>query len=270
MRKESIISLLLVLGILLAGCAKIIPARSTLPPEQSVPNTPTVKETIAEPQPQPAEVPQEPPIDRRKMLEAYQFILQQFSFEHIWPDGTDIGFEPDFGYIEENSFFIGDVNEDGTDELVILYSTAPMAGMQARVYGFDGEQAVEELCAFPALEFYSHGLLKVFASHNHSMHMDFWPFTLLQYNPDSHTYELVASVSGWQKEYFSEDYEGNPFPDDIANGENAVYMIIRDGKTETVSSEQYQDWEKNAFADSTPLDFESLSVSEENIKAVTQ
>lgn len=270
MRKEQFISLLLILGILLAGCAKLVPPRSTLPPETTG-SAPAATE--ASTQPQSTEVPTEPlptepPVDRNKMLDAYQFVLQQFAFEHIWPDGTDLDFDNTFGFIEENEFCIADVDSDGVEELVISFSTAPMAGMQARVFGFDSTNVIEELCAFPALTFYSHGLLKVFASHNHSMHMEFWPYSLMQYNPVSHSYDLIASVSGWQKEYFPEDHEGNTFPDDIADGQGEVYLVSVGDKQEILSPAQFAQWEADNLGSETVLDLETRSTSEAQIKAV--
>lgn len=42
--------------------------------------------------------------DQSAMYAAYQFVLQQIAFEHIYPDGADTGFDSASGFIEDNHF----------------------------------------------------------------------------------------------------------------------------------------------------------------------
>ena len=70
-------------------------------------------------------------------------------------------------------------------------------------------------------------MIKAEASHNHSRG-EFWPFGLYQYQKDSDTYEMVASVDTWDKEFTDSWGDGQPFPEELdVDGDGVLYNIQR-------------------------------------------
>lgn len=212
--------------------------------------------------------------DRSAMNAAYQFVLQQIAFEHVYPDGRDTGFDGASGFIEDNHFAILDINGDGVDELIVQFVTAPMAGNIETVYAYDQEEGtVEELLTvFPAVSYYDNGLVKAEWSHGSGLEgEDHWPYDLYQYCGDTGTYELIAEVSMWSRAASTVDYKGDPYPEDI-DGENAgiVFILTRDGATETVSKSNYEAWLSAVVGNGEPVSIPYQSLSEEHIKAVCE
>lgn len=184
-------------------------------------------------------------------------VVSRLYFTGTWPDETTVDLSGDatFGSLDENQFAICDVDGDGEEELVISYSITSMAGMQERVYGYDAntDSVYQELLEFPAMTFYSNGVVEVALSHNHSMGMDFYPFNIYQYNEDTREYELVGSVDAWEKSYFPEDYEGNAFPDDEDTDGDGVLYYVHEGDEYSydkgMDKEDYEAWHQDMVGD---------------------
>ena len=120
---------------------------------------------------------------------AYAAALETLLQRHMLPDGTDAGEQ--FGDIAENQFAVYDVDHDGKDELILLYSTTATAGMAGYIFAYDNESGLlqTELQEFPSLTFYENGVVEAGWSHNQGLAGDtFWPYNLYQYNPDSDQY----------------------------------------------------------------------------------
>ena len=212
--------------------------------------------------------------ERAAMLEAYKFALQEFAFEHIYPDGTDIGFDGSFGFIEENKFAITDVDRDGMEELIISFSTASMAGMTLSVYGYNAMtgELYKELFEFPAVTFYSNGIAKADWSHNQGLAGDsFWPYRLYKYNEYGDKYEYAASVDAWDKSIADTNYAGEAYPEETDKaGDGIVYLITQDELTDTVSKSDYESWYKEILKDAEKIEIPYLYTTEENIENVGQ
>ena len=103
--------------------------------------------------------------------------------------------------VQNNSFAVTDIDNDGREELLIVYSTASMAGMFEVIYDYEpaSDQLKQQLCVWPAVSFYDNGMVKAEASHNHS-YGELWPYAFYQYQKDSDTYEMIAYVDAWNKE----------------------------------------------------------------------
>lgn len=210
--------------------------------------------------------------DLRKVYEAFQFALQQIAFEHIYPDGTDTGFDGASGFIEDNHFAIFDLNGDGAEELIVQFITAPMAGNVETVYAYNKEEdGVDKiLTVFPAVTYYQNGLVKEEWSHGSGLAgEDYWPYNLYRYQPDTNTYDLIAEVNMWSKSVDTVDYKGDLYPEDV-DAENAgtVFILTRNGVTETVSKGDYEAWLSEIMGNAQPVQIPYQSLSEENIKAV--
>lgn len=144
--------------------------------------------------------------------------------------GMQVEMNDDFyDTVRDNRFAVTDIDNDGREELLISYSTASMAGMFLAVYDYNPStnQLKQQLCLYPSLSFYDNGMIKAEASHNHSRG-EFWPFGLYQYQKDSDTYEMVASVGTWDKEFTDSWGDGQPFPEELdVDGDGVLYNIQR-------------------------------------------
>lgn len=221
-----------------------------------------------------AEAAQHSNPDQSAMYAAYQFVLQQIAFEHIYPDGADTGFDSASGFIEDNHFAIFDINGDGVDELIVQFTTAPMAGNMETVYTYnESDNTVETLLTvFPAVTYYDNGLVKEEWSHGSGLAgEDYWPYNLYQYCAETGTYEMIAEVNMWSKAIDTVDYKGDPYPEDI-DTENAgtVFILTRNGTTETVSKSDYEAWLSEVMGDAHPIQIPYQSLTEDNIRAVCE
>ena len=225
--------------------------------------------------PKVTDIPAEPdkPVDNLDdMYNAYFTALENLIQNHILPDGTDSG--ELLGDISENKFAIYDVDNDGKEELIILYSTTISAGMAGYVFAYDSEAGAlkTELHEFPALTFYNNGIAKALWSHNQGRAGDFWPYSLYQYNPDSDSYVLVGMVDAWDKNYPGADNENNPFPSDIdKSGTGFVYYIMQDGQydnTHPVDASEYNEWVNAHIGDASEIQIQYMDLTEEKISQI--
>lgn len=261
MKKLVLFALTAALALSLAACGGEKAPETTPTPEPA----PVPTET-ARPE-DPAET--EDPALRAKRLAAYQFALQQFAFEHVWPDGTEMLFDEGVGFIEENVFAITDLDRDGEDELLIRFTTSGMAGMAEFVYGYDAEtdSIYEELCVFPNATYYDNGIVDNPASHNQGYAGDvLWPYTAYVYDAEQDIYVFAASVDAWSREYHPEGYPTEADPDNTG----AVYYVTTErGVTpQPISKSAFEAWKTEFYGSAVQLELPLQSVSEENIAAV--
>ena len=226
-----------------------------------------------EKQTEPAQTADIPEVDGQEGPEiaAYAAALEEIYTNHTFPGGKDFGYD-EFYDMSENKFAIYDIDSDGKKELIVLYTTTYMAGMTGTVYAYDSASGTlrEELQEFPSLTFYDNGAVEAEWSHNQGLAGDFWPYTVYNYNPGTDTYEQTAMVDAWDKSLREEDYEGNPFPDDIdADGDGLVYYIMPGGtyeKNTPVDFDAYTKWRESSIGQAQPLEIPYLELTEENIK----
>lgn len=212
--------------------------------------------------------------DRNAMYAAYQFALQQIAFEHIYPDGTDTGFDSVGGSIEDNHFAMYDINNDGMEELIVQFVTAPVAGNMETVYSYDEktDTLVNQLSVFPAVTYYEGGFIKEEWSHGSDLAgEDYWPYNLYQYNAQTGQYDPVAEVNMWSKSVDVVDYKGDPYPEDIDKEKaGTVFILTRNGVTETISKSDYEAWLSALIGDNHILQIPYQALNEENIKKVCE
>lgn len=70
----------------------------------------------------------------QKADEAYKAAVEKLVNDKVFPNGEDTGFADDssFGDMGENMYAIADVDSDGKDELIISFTTAPVAARRSR------------------------------------------------------------------------------------------------------------------------------------------
>ena len=207
--------------------------------------------------------------DRR--ISAYRAVLTNGMKYHQFPEARDLGYDgSDMG---QNKFAIFDIDGDGNEELVFIYTTTYNAGMSLMIYDFDSTTGMirEEFFQYPSVNFYDNGIIKADASHNHGMGGEFWPYTLYGYNPETDIYDQIASVDAWDKTITEEDSQGNRFPDSIdQDGDGIVYYIIPYAQSEDVlpvDNAQYDEWCQSYIGNAVEAQIPYQELTEQNIAA---
>ena len=179
---------------------------------------------------------------------AYGAALNKLLDTGVLPDGTGdsggyIGSIEDRERMAQNRFSVCDVDGDGREELILLYTTTIVAGERGFVYDWDeatGELR-KQLEEFPLLTFYDNGAVMAGWSHNQGNGGSFWPYFLYQYLPETDSYQQVGAVDAWDKALGLEGY-----PDEVdASKTGFVYYITTEGDItwdHPVDASQYQAW----------------------------
>lgn len=264
------------------GPSKPEPVQEQEAPADEAPETPAEEPSAEEPaQEEPEELPAEEPEtpqptqqDRAPMLAAYQAALETLLNEHRFPEDAES--RTFFGDTPSgDQFAVFDVDGDGRDELILTYTDTTMAEMGASIYDYDAEQdcLVQELAAFPMLTFYDNGVIQADWSHNQGLAGEFWPYTLYQYDKDADCYNPVGMVDAWDKAMFPEDFEGNPFPEDVdVSHSGYVYYIMEYANYNTdhpVDEAEYQAWREGWLQGAGELTVPYQDLTEENISNLT-
>lgn len=220
---------------------------------------------------QPEATEETAPYDRAAALEAYRFALQQISFEHMYPDGTDTGFDGDVGFIEDNNFALFDVNGDGLEELIVKFVTAPMDQNAETVYAYDADTGTVKqlLSVYPQVTYYPGGIVKELWFHGSGLAgEDYWPYTLYRYNSESGIYECIAEVNMWSRDVDVVNYKGDPYPDDIdAEGAGTVFIVTQGDQTTTVSMSAYTAWLEELLGSAEPMTIPYQALTEDHIRS---
>lgn len=203
---------------------------------------------------------------------AYQFVLQQLAFEHVWPDGQDAGFDGSIGFIEENFFALCDVNGDGAEELIVRFVTADDERQAEAVFAWDASSgtARQVLSAAPGAVYFP-GLAQAFWRFGPTLAGDgYQPYDLYQFDAAAGEYILLAEVNMWSRSVDTVDFKGDPYPDALdAEGAGTVFILTRNGVTETVCKRDYDAWLSSVFDGAEALILPFQPLTEQNIKALT-
>ncbi len=201
---------------------------------------------------------------------AYCAALDALQSKHVLPGGTEPGFD-ESADPSGNRFSIFDVDGDGRDELLLVYTTTFTAGQLAGVYEYDESAGAlrAELTEYPLLTFFEGGVVRADWSHNQGLAGSFWPYTLYRYDAASDAYQTAGMVDAWEKAFAESDSAGNAFPDEIdASRAGIVYYIMENGVYETVSpvdQSAYDAWYARSLSGASPLDIPFSALTEENI-----
>lgn len=203
--------------------------------------------------------------------EAYYSVLEKLYTTYTLPDGTELGYDG-ITDLSWNKFAIYDIDQDGKEELIVLWITTYTAGMSGIVYGYDSASGTvkAELFEYPSQTFYDNGVVKAELSHNHGMAgeiEDFWPYTLYRYDKDSDTYVVAAEVDAWNKAYYETDYNDNPFPDELdVDGDGILYQVIAGEDEKLIDLEEYKKWCESVIGGAQKVEIPFVEMTEGNLK----
>lgn len=204
-----------------------------------------------------------------EQIQAYWTVLTDIYHYQIFPGGRDLGYD---GWpMSDNRFALGDIDGDGSEELIVLYCTTSTSGHAEIIYDYYASAGGvrEQFIEYPGVVHFDNGILKVDASHNHTLSAKIWPYTLYQYNAESDSYDVIAQVEAWDKEIRDTDYEGNAFPDDVdADKDQTVYYIMEaDSSAQgvAVDGEAYDQWYETYRNGAGTISIPYLALTEENI-----
>ena len=207
--------------------------------------------------------------------EAYLAAARAFVEDHRLPGGEAVRDEDITGDFAENKLAVCDVDGDGQPELLVRFETAAMRMMMGEfVCGFDGEtkELTVKLRGAPAFVYLDNGCVKVNETHDQKLGGDFWPFSIVKYEPGTGRYELAGYVDAWSEEDFPMDFTGRPFPKEIdATGDGFVYFIEAEGfkgYDEPVGAPVYEEWLSRYMSGATPIEPEWVSADAQGLEAL--
>ena len=200
--------------------------------------------------------------------QAFAAALGRVVREQILPDGSDYSGD---GYpsMEDNQFAVCDVDGDGEEELILLYTTTITAGHRGYVCSWEETTGALDiqLDAYPLFTFYESGAVQVGWSHNQGKGGDFWPYDLYRYDSSLDTYVNVGAVDAWDESLPVEGY-----PSEVDQSESGfVYYIETDGYfdwEEPLDAAVYEAWRYPYVRNGREVQPEYLSLTEENIQRI--
>lgn len=202
---------------------------------------------------------------------AFGKVLWDIYQQGILPDGGTLDYI-DMESAANNSFAVIDIDNDGQDELLLLWVNAHMAGMAEFVFGYDDGAVHTELAEFPSQIFYDNGIVEVKWSHNQGLAGTFWPCNVYRYDTESDTYQSFGGVDAWDKSVREENYNGDSFPADIdADGDGLVYYILPanwNGQYDGISlvdGTDYEKWRSAYLDEAEEINISFQKLTEENI-----
>ena len=241
----------------------------------------TEKEEVKERKPVPTVEHSGEDYVKAKTLHVFEGVLSQLQAAYALPFLGNVEADTDNYSMSDNQFAIADVDGDGRPELIINYTAASLAGNFSILYDYNAEknELKQELVFQPSgYTFYNNGVLTVPASQNHSLRLDFWPYTLYRYDAKTDTYQSVGYVSSWQKDYAPESNTGEVFPDEFDKDEDGILYGITAGETDQnndsaaafqLNQEDYDKWYAEQLGSGEELFPEYYSLEYESFKEYT-
>ncbi len=208
-------------------------------------------------------------LNTAKMHNAYNEALLCLAQTKKLPNGDEI---EDTG-LKGDEWAVLDIDKDGRDELIISITSTSMAGMSFRIFEYDvyTNQMKEQFVEFPSITFYDNGFVKAEYSHNHSLGMNLWPYSLYKYNAETDTYDYVTSCESWEKEFYPISYSDEAFPDEKdTDGDGVIYCCSGpDGEwDETIfgTTEEYEDYLNSLMGDTKEINYTKYALEDTTYK----
>ena len=173
---------------------------------------------------------------------------------------------------DENSFAVADIDDDGSDELIIEF--AGLSTVENKAYVFDYREQKGVYCEAEFFcrdtRFYE-GCAQVNAAKNQGPSGDLWPYALYKYYPQYDAYAYVGYAGSWDSRYY-EMFFNKPFPQEYdLNKDGVVYTLsFAEASSEriTVDNAEYEKWRAAFVDEGTKKELDFLPITRENVKEV--
>ena len=149
--------------------------------------------------------------------------------------------------IEKCSFTVVDVNDDGTDDLVVRFENTYTAAMHSRVYTVKNGNITYLGNIGVACEFYKNGYYTSKVSHNQTPGFTIWPYSIGKYNSSKGKLEYFASAYCADRNHPLANKSGGYYDYTDYDNDGVIYLVnenISTGNTKAFTKAQY-----NAFVD---------------------
>lgn len=176
----------------------------------------------------------------------------------------------EFGNVSENVFTIRDINRDGVDELIVSITTSYMAGMYTEIWRYDEvSQEIVSLGRISAeCDYYSNGVVKAYASHNHTSGFKIWPYSLCRYDSNTAGYTWFVSAYCLEKEY--DIYNEYSVAEDEDRDGVIYYFEYKDGSRVPLTLKQYNDLVQKNIPDNLKMAMGWKALEWSNISRVVR
>ena len=171
--------------------------------------------------------------------------------------------------MEKNRFSVCDVDGDGAEELILLYTTAITAAQRGFIFSCEEETGKLgiQLESYPLFTFYKSGAVEGGWSHNQGKGNTFWPYDLYRYDSFLDVYVDVGSVDAWDESLGIEDYPSQA----DKSGSGFVYYIETNGSMtweDPLDVSIYEAWRYPYVRDGQEILPEYLPLTAENIQSL--
>ncbi|MDE6789772.1 MAG: hypothetical protein K2J47_10705 [Ruminococcus sp.] len=132
--------------------------------------------------------------------QTYREVLENIYYNRKFPKYNH-PFDDNNYDITENEFLIHDIDNDGSDELIVLFKSYYGAGQFGSIYDHNSEgNIVLQFHSFWNFTFYPNGNVEVGLSHNQGQFGRFWPYVMYQYDAETEKYREVGYIEALDKE----------------------------------------------------------------------
>ena len=172
-----------------------------------------------------------------------------------------------------DKFAICDINQDGTAELLIKIGSGSEAAQGQYIYQVNSNHSGLELLYsfFTDAVYYDTGFIREEWSHNQGLSDNFWPYSILQWEPGG--CREIAGADAWEKMAWETDFSGNAFPDNVdTDGNGIVYFIGGEDGIDydnPVDDAEYNAFVKNFFSAGNEIYVPWRDITEENVETAT-
>lgn len=173
---------------------------------------------------------------------AYVKVLKKIIDDNKWPDGTAVVPEYDHEQIEENSFAISDIDQDGKEELLVQISATSAADMIAYIFDYDedSKKVVSRWMGAPAFDVYENGAICDYSYRNQTGSDKVWPFALHQYDVKKEKYIYIGSAHSVEEEWSMQLYN----EEEDTDKDGIIYYILEGDSIERKAhtKKEYEKW----------------------------
>ncbi len=205
---------------------------------------------------------------------AYGAALWDIYLHGTLPDGSKLDYEGT-QQAAANTFTVYDVDNDGREELVVLWTNASVAGCQGLIYGYDNGKLHEELSAYVGMRFYSNGAIEADWSHNQGLAGRFWPYSVYTYDAKTDRYRCFGAADGWDKHFADTGSGGDAFPDALdQDGDGLIYFLYSgeesyffgdESKAQWADGAAYETWRQSYLSGATEITLHMDDITPDNI-----